>query len=136
MSARSLASGNTLIALWGQAGKVVEVTRAGKTVWEHGELNGPYDAIALPSGNVLIAEGGGRRVLEVNRGGKIAWQAQEVGHPTSAHRLPDGTTVIGDFQKGILLVGKDGRLLRMLWPERVRGKITLVPRGWLRQREK
>jgi hypothetical protein len=57
-SAQRLENGNTLIVCMNQR-RVVEVDRAGKEVWSKVNINQPYCAQRLPSGNTLVAEQNG-----------------------------------------------------------------------------
>ena len=55
-----------------ESGLVVEFDRTGKRIWE-ARPETPSQAIRLPDGRRLIADGG--RVTEVNRQGKVVWEA-------------------------------------------------------------
>ena len=125
-SAKRLPSGNTLVTL-SFPGNVVEITRAGKVVWESGPLNLPSHTTLLPNGRFLIAELSAKRVIEMTRDRRIVWERKCLGSPNSACRLPDGTTVISDYTEGLILVDKDGRLLRQLHPQKHAGKVSLLP---------
>ena len=138
ISAQRLPNGNTLVGVlyperWVGAvahGRVVEITRSGAVVWAKQELSMPTDAVRLATGNVLITEQGRQRVIELDRNGAIVWERKCEGAPNSARRLPDGTTVINDTGRGVLLVGKDGTLLRTLDATERAGKLSLVPAGF------
>ena len=139
MSVERLPNGNTLVAVHSRlSGRVVELSRPGKTVWSTPKLILPSDAEALPGGNVLVAESGGQRVVEFDRGGKVVWQFRCLGEPVSARRLPDGTTVLVDSREGLILVGKDGKLIRRLAPAVRSGRLSLVPAlpAWQKQLRK
>lgn len=135
LAAQRLPNGNTLVAVYyaerfvagGANGRVVELTRDGKVAWARQGLNMPTDAVALPNGHVLVTEQGASRVVEFGRDGAVVWQRKCDGPPNSAHRLPDGTTVINDTAKGVLLVGKDGHVIRTLDDTLRVGKLSLVP---------
>jgi predicted Rdx family selenoprotein len=147
LAAQRLPNGNTLVCVfyagrlareWGLAaggrdplpgasGRVVEITRSGEVVWARENLSMPTDAVKLPGGNVLVTEQGRSRVIELDRNGQVVWERKCEGAPNSARRLPDGTTVINDTSKGILLVGRDGKLIRQLDATERAGKLSLVP---------
>ena len=63
-----LRNGNILVCVL--SGKVLEVNRDKKVVWEFSEPNA-VDAIRLPNGNTLIT--GSKRFVEVSPDGKIVW---------------------------------------------------------------
>ncbi|HYE21734.1 MAG TPA: PQQ-binding-like beta-propeller repeat protein [Tepidisphaeraceae bacterium] len=73
-----LANGNVLLAAGKSkaypAGAVVEVDKAGKTVWEFKGTQSEVDAVQpLAGGNVLLTESGPKpRLMEVTREGKVA----------------------------------------------------------------
>lgn len=109
--ARELANGNILIVL---TDGVIEVNRAGKTLWQYKGLLFANYAERLPSGNTLIVDRGfyGGKILEVNPKGKIVWEYGEYGapgkqaelkRPVWAKRLPDGGTLISDRGSAVLL---------------------------------
>jgi len=131
MCAERLPNGNTLVA--DHSGQcVVEVDRAGKTVWGVRGLSYPFDATELPNGNVLVTEFNAQRVLEVDRAGKPLWQRRCPGNPSGAVRLPDGTTVIAARQEGVIVVDREGKVLRRLLEPRLSVlRVRLVPESSL-----
>ena len=52
-------------------GKVIEVTRDKKVVWEYSDST-PLDAFRLPNGNTLITCH--KRFVEVTPGKKVVWE--------------------------------------------------------------
>ncbi len=83
MDADLLPGGNILITD-NQARRVIEVSRAGKVVWEYA-CRDPYEADKLPNGNYLIVEKEQERVIEVTPDKRIVWKAR-VNHPVAATR--------------------------------------------------
>lgn len=82
----------TLIVLL-NAGRIVDVDAAGKTLWQVEGLKFPLDAQYLPGDRVLVAEYEGNRVSERNRKGEVVWEKKVV-QPIVAQRLPNGNTFI------------------------------------------
>jgi hypothetical protein len=72
-SASRLPNGNTLVASTA-TGRVVEINRDGKEVWQKSGLNIPYDAQRLPNGHTLIATQQG--LVEVDPSGKVIWETR------------------------------------------------------------
>jgi HEAT repeat protein len=80
-----LANDHVLIACF-KAGKVIELDRAGKKVFEW-NVPGVMTASALPNGHILAACGDdAQRVCEVDRAGKIVWECKTAGQPFRARR--------------------------------------------------
>jgi len=107
--ARLLESGNLLVTL-GQAGRVVEMDRAGKELWALTDLLTPYTARRLPDGNTLVAEYGTGRVVEFDPAGTKVWEYTELDQCYTAERLPDGRTLVADRQ-GVREVDRSGQVL-------------------------
>lgn len=94
-SALRIPNGNTLIPEFYNH-RVVEVDKAGRTVWEYGDaaivgkgpglLYFPTHAFPCKNGNILIADY--YRVLEVNRQKKIVWEDGTDHTPEIAWALP------------------------------------------------
>ncbi len=78
------------------AGRVFEIDRDGREVWEKRGLASPVDADRLPNGNTLILENGAGRVIEVDRHGTVVWEAGGLSNPFDAERFPDGRTIVAD----------------------------------------
>jgi hypothetical protein len=141
IAAERLPNGNTLVTvLYGREwdrdaeaaqGRVVEVTRSGQVAWSKPGLAMPTDVQPLPSGTLLVTEQGLNRVIELDRDGQVVWERKCEGMPNSARRLPDGTTVLNDTTQGILLVDKEGKLVRKLDETERAGKLSLIPAGTL-----
>ncbi len=109
LDAEWLPDGNLLVCEEG--GRVREVTREGKTVWEMKGLSLPYDADKLSNGNYLIADTGHKRVIEVTPAKKIVWTLTNV-TPYDVQRLPNGNTLIADNSKDrVIEVDKKGRIV-------------------------
>jgi hypothetical protein len=115
-AAERLANGNTLICE-NHGGRVFEVNRNREVVWQMPGLSNPSDATKLANGNVLIAEWGKKRVIEVDRAGRIVWERACPSSPSGAFRLTDGATAINNKAEGVVLVGRDGKVLRNLLPK-------------------
>jgi len=124
-SAQRLGNGHTLIATYCR-GRVFEVAKSGRIVWEAPRLPAPKEATKLPNGNVLVVEYS-QRVVELNRAGEVVWQWESPkGRAMSAQRLADGRTVIADRREGLIIVDKAGKA-RQLHDVTIYGKIRLVP---------
>jgi hypothetical protein len=78
-----LPNGRYLVSLYG-AGKVVEVNKKGKVLWEVGIAN-PTTAQRLPNGNTLVSSGG-NMVVEFDRKGKQVWKQTLRGRVWSVSR--------------------------------------------------
>ena len=96
----------TLVVLL-NAGRVVDVDAAGKTLWQVEWLKFPLDAQYLPGDRVLVAEYEGGRVSERNRKGEVVWE-KKVLSPIVAQRLPNGNTFIATSSR-LLEVDPSGR---------------------------
>jgi len=96
-----LANGNLLLGSGrkgGSTGKVWEIDRDGKTVWEISAsvaLSHATDVSRLGNGSTLVTDQIGGRVVEFTPEGKEAWSYKCVS-PYSAQRLADGNTLIGN----------------------------------------
>jgi hypothetical protein len=77
-------------------GRVVEIDRAGKVVWELAGLASPFSARRLENGNTLVALMGGGRIEELNRSGGRVWVKEGLRNPYDAQRLPSGNTLVID----------------------------------------
>ncbi len=109
LDAKWLPSGNLLVCEEG--GRVREVTREGKTVWEMKGLSLPYSAEKLESGNYLIADTGHKRVIEVDPSGRIVWTLSHV-TPYDVQRLSNGNTLVADASKDrVIEVNRAGKIV-------------------------
>jgi len=127
--AERLANGNTLLSIT-SGGRVVEVGRPGNVVWSQTGLASPRYATRLANGHVLVVEHGRRRVVEFNRDGDAVWTFPAgSGYPVSACRTGGGITAIYDQTRGLVLVDKEGKILRTLSMLRPRHyeKVRLTP---------
>ncbi len=88
-------------------GRVLELDPAGKTRWEVGNLQSPWDAQVIGNDRVLVAEHNLNRVSERDLKGNVKWQKQVV-NPVSCERLKNGNTFIARRQQ-LMEVDKDGR---------------------------
>jgi len=89
-----LANGNLLL---GSSGKVEELDREGKVVWElpaSAGLSYAMDVSRLGNGNTLVADSSGGRVVEFMPEGAEVW-SYKCKSPFSAQRLRNGNTLIG-----------------------------------------
>lgn len=94
--------GHYLVADYSRPGKIVIVTREGKTVWSYGPASGPGRldhpslALELPSGQILLNDDYNHRVIVLSRDGRILWQYGHTGVPGRGPgylRIPDGVDV-------------------------------------------
>ena len=118
-----LPNGNTLVAY--SRGDVLEVTPAGKIVWQKKGLAFPISAQRLVNGNTLICEHKGNRVIEVNRAGDIAWQKADLKPPCCAEKLANGNVLIGTNGNRVVEVDRAGRIV---WERRCSHRATGVCR--------
>jgi bilin biosynthesis protein len=103
--------GRTLIVempLRARNGRVLEIGKDGKTIWEFAGLLYPIDAQVVGDDRVLVAEFQGRRVTERDFKGEVKWEKAVPALPISATRLPDGNTLICSRNQ-LLEVDKDGK---------------------------
>lgn len=97
-------SGNIIIAAYERPGRIIEVTREGKILWDYGPksgegmLNRPSLAFELPNGNIMTNDDMNHRVLVIDRNTKqIVWQYGQTGRPGKADgflSIPDGMDII------------------------------------------
>jgi HEAT repeat protein len=74
-------------------GRLLELSRDGKTRWEFSGLLYPTDFQVLGENRFLVAEMNGSRVTERNRKGEIVWQ-KAVQQPVAVQRLANGNTFV------------------------------------------
>jgi hypothetical protein len=89
--------GQTLIVAtngYGGPGRVWELGRDRKILWELRDVGGPFDALVLPGRRVLIAEYSARRVTERDLDGKVLWEHKVDHQPLLCQRLSGGVTLI------------------------------------------
>ncbi len=79
-----LPTGGVLLSHLG-AGKVLELDREGKTIWER-SIHQPNFATRLPNGNVLVCSGASRKVTELDRSGKTVRELNGNMQPYKAER--------------------------------------------------
>lgn len=95
-SVERLPGGNTLMAL-PNSGKVVEINRAGKVVWDV-ELKGrPTCAQRLENGLTVVNLQYGKQVVDVDRQGNIVRTLTGPRNALTAQRLPGGNTLVCDM---------------------------------------
>jgi hypothetical protein len=87
-------------------GRVLEVNAAGKVRWQVEGLPFPWDAQALPRGNVLVLEQG-VRITERDRAGKVVWQ-RNVPNAVNVQRLRNGHTFVV-CRNQLLIVDREGK---------------------------
>ena len=104
-------SGNFLVAGYTRPGKIIEITRDGKVVWQyqakpHEELDRPSLAIELPNGNVMATDDLNQRVVVIDKAtDTILWQygvTHRRGDKPGYLHIPDGLDIIKTDQ----VVGK------------------------------
>ena len=92
-------AGNFLIADYTRPGKIIEITREGKVVWEYsaegeGHLLRPSLAVELPNGNIIANDDLNHRVIVVDKATKkILWQygvTRVFGERDGYLSIPDG----------------------------------------------
>ena len=93
--AQRLENGNTLIAMYGN-GRVVEVDREGRKVWEITGLSRPVVCRRLDNGNTLVTLEGSGEVVEFTHGKKPILRIRGLSTARSAQRTPRGTTIVSD----------------------------------------
>lgn len=95
-------AGNFLVAGYTHPGKIIEITRDGKVVWEYsatgeGLLHHPSLALELPNGNILANDDLNDRVIVIDKvRKKIVWQYGVTHHAGSAPgylSIPDGVDI-------------------------------------------
>ena len=95
-------AGNFLVASYTHPGRIIEITRQGKIVWDYsapneGLLNRPSLAMELPNGNILANDDLNHRVIVIDKATKrIAWQYGVTGQFGSAPgylSIPDGLDI-------------------------------------------
>jgi len=96
-------AGNFLVADYSRPGKIIEIARDGKVVWEYssggeGQLRRPSLAIELPNGNVLANDDLNHRVIVIDKVTKqIVWQYGVTGvrgDKPGYLSIPDGVDII------------------------------------------
>jgi outer membrane protein assembly factor BamB len=114
--AEGVSLGRTLIVdrgLTPPGGRVLEVGRDGKVVWEIDGLNLPTDAQVLPGGRVLICEYSSRRLTERTTRGEIVWEkvlpvAGAASYLLGAQRLANGHTFVAT-RTSLMELDRDGK---------------------------
>lgn len=95
--------GNFLVAGYTRPGKLMEIAKDGRVVWQYqpqpgGALNKPSLAIELPNGNILVNDDLNARVVVIDKASnRIVWQYGVTGQPGAAPghlRIPDGLDII------------------------------------------
>jgi len=96
------AAGNFLVSAYTNPGRIIEITRDGKVVWDYsaqgdGLLNRPSLAMELPNGNILANDDLNHRVIVIDKATKkIIWQYGVTHQPGSADgylSIPDGLDI-------------------------------------------
>ena len=123
-SGQKLPNGRILFGRY--AGKLAELDRAGKKVWEvdiERQNMGLVTLEVVPGGRILMPYPKTNRVVEVDRTGKVVWQAN-VEQPTSVARLPDGNLLVGSHMRNrVVEIDRRGRVL---WEQKAEGQIFRV----------
>lgn len=101
-----LANGNILAAHEGD-GAVREYLPGGQIVREFKSLENVVDAVRLPNGNTLIADGTHKRLFEAREDGTVAWEFSAADAPelhltwiSSVQVLKNGNYLVGNFLRG------------------------------------
>lgn len=98
-----LPNGNILLALSGNGGGVVEVTRDKQVVLEYKGTQAEVDTVQrLPNGNTLLTEAGAKpRILELDATGKVVKEVPLITQWTNTHlqqrmtrKLPNGNYLV------------------------------------------
>jgi outer membrane protein assembly factor BamB len=127
--AADLGRGRVLVADR-SAGRVFEVTRDGREVWEKNGLQAPVDADRLPNGNTLVLENGAGRVVEVTPRGDVIPVADGLNNPFDADRLPNGNTVVGDSGNGrVVEFSPRGEVVREIRDLNFPNNVLRLPTG-------
>ncbi len=96
-------AGNILISEYLNPGKILEISKTGKLIWEFTgdgtvKLNKPSLAIELPNGNILANDDYNNRVIVIDKKTKqIIWQYGITGKPGNGAgqlSVPDGLDII------------------------------------------
>lgn len=96
-------AGNILVAGYTNPGRIIEVQRDGKVVWEYTgdrkvKLNEPSLAIELPNGNIMANDDANHRVIVIDKQTKnIIWQygvTKKAGIAAGYLHTPDGVDII------------------------------------------
>ena len=96
------AAGNLLVAAYTNPGRIIEIGRDGKIVWDYsgdgeGRLNRPSLAIELPNGNILSNDDLNHRVVVIEKATKkIVWQygvTHQFGSGEGYLSIPDGLDI-------------------------------------------
>lgn len=94
--------------------KVVEINRAGKTVWmfKHKKLVGPKNARRMKNGHTLITHSGG--IWEVSRFGKIVRERTDITLCYNFKVLPSGNILLTHPIEGVILMNPEFQTLKTL----------------------
>ncbi len=97
-------NGNVIVVFYTDPGAIVEMTPAGKVVWQYavqsgpGMLNHPSLGMMLPNGMVLLNDDSNDRVIVIDpKTDRIVWQYGHTGVPGSAPgylNIPDGVDLL------------------------------------------
>ena len=121
---RTAELGRTLICIYGE-GKVVELDRSGKEIFEATGLNQPWGCTGLPNGHRLVAAYSNQKVTEYDDTGKEIWSKDGLpGGPMSVQRLENGHTLVACSDSNrVLEISRDGSIAR---EETIEGRTTDV----------
>jgi len=90
------------------SGKLLEMDKDGKVVWEMDDLQYPVYACKVRRDRVLVCEYNGNKVTERDLKGKELWKKAVNTQPLSCERLLNGNTFIVT-RNGLMEVDKDGK---------------------------
>ncbi len=128
-------AGNILIADYVRPGKIIEISRSGKVVWQYyfpsgpQELNKPSLAIELPNGNIMTNDDINHRVIVIDKKTKkILWQYGVTGKPGNKPgqlNIPDGVDIIMRSASNIASLSS-GPVLKI-------GQVSRHPKNYVNQ---
>jgi len=90
------------------SGRIYEIDKDGKTIWEIEGVRYPIDAKVIAEDRVLISESTTRTVTERNFKGEVLWQYHCQIAAYNVQRLPDGNTFL-NCRNALIEVDKDGK---------------------------
>ncbi|HYV37310.1 MAG TPA: HEAT repeat domain-containing protein [Gemmataceae bacterium] len=114
----------------GNGGRLVEVDRKGKVLWQiDNNVHFPVDARLLPGKRVLAAELNANRITERDLKGTIVWEINNLqwGNVANVQRLANGNTFIAFYGGPVMEVDKTGKnVLTIQIPNGARAAIKMA----------
>lgn len=111
VSCQRLANGNTFI---GTYTNVLEITPAGKEVYNHGVAGGNVDAFKMRNGNIMCLTNNATTVLEIDTAGKQVRRTQVVvngGGWGALEELPGGRALVAEWTGKVVEIDAQGKTL-------------------------